>query len=252
METVGLIAAMPQESQALLHCIKGWEGTTPGSMRGFRLKMMERECLLITSGMGFKRASAAARILVETTHPQFLICFGIAGAVKEDLNIGDVVISANSCQLDEGLPSHFQPLAALSEAAWDGAVQALELVGSRLVHGTAITTGGSQLVMQPDDLDNPVLEMETAGIAQVAAKMGIPLLSIRSISDGPNAPIPLDLGEVMDENANLRIGRMLMMVLRRPQIILQSQKMMKNTRIACDHAAKVVAAVLNQPTKITT
>ena len=54
---------------------------------------------------------------------------------------------------------------------------------------------------------HPILEMETAGIAQVAAENGIPLLSIRAISDGPRAPIPFNLGEMMDEDANLRAGR---------------------------------------------
>ena len=92
--------------------------------------------------------------------------------------------------------------------------------------------------------------METAGIAQVAAEMGIPLASIRAISDGPQAPIPFDLEALLDEKYNLRIGKMLMLVLRRPQIIFQSRGMLRNSRIAADHAAKALVAALSQPSAV--
>jgi len=94
---------------------------------------------------------------------------------------------------------------------------------------------------------HPILEMETAGIAEVAARMGIPLVSIRSVSDGPQAPIPFDLEAVIDEEYNLRIGRMLMMVLRNPRIVFQSRRIMLNSRRAADHAARAVVAALSQP-----
>jgi adenosylhomocysteine nucleosidase len=212
---------------------------------------LERECQLIASGMGLKRAMDATRALVAGSHPRLLISFGIAGAVNADLHIGDVVVAGNTCLLDKGLPGQFRSLATLSGVAWDAASQAIQPVGARLVSGTIITTRGSQVVLQEiREMPNPVLEMETAGIAQVAAEMGILLMSIRSISDGPQSPIPFDLESVLDEKANLRIGRLLMLILRRPQLILQSRQMTKNSRKAADHAARVLVAALSQPTTI--
>jgi adenosylhomocysteine nucleosidase len=96
-------------------------------------------------------------------------------------------------------------------------------------------------------MHNPVLEKETAGIAQVAAEAGIPLLSIRSISDGPQAPIPFDLEEILNEEYNYRIGEMLLMVLRNPRILLQARQMLRNSRTAADHAARALVAALSQP-----
>jgi adenosylhomocysteine nucleosidase len=248
METIGLIAAMPQESDALLRCIKGWKRVAFGPFRGARFQLMDRACLLATSGMGINRAAESTRALLAGSSPHLLISFGIAGAVNDDLNIGDVVVSGNTCLLDKGLPGPFQHLALLSESAWNAAARALQPVSARLVHGTAITTRGSQVVLQQvAQMKNPVLEMETTGIAQVAAEMGIPLISIRSISDGPQSPIPLDLEAVMDEEYNFRIGKLLMMVLRRPQIIFQSRQMMQNSAKAAGHAARALVAVLSQP-----
>jgi nucleoside phosphorylase len=239
METIGLIAAMPQESDALLRCIKGWKRVTLGPFRGARFQLMDRDCLSVISGMGINRAAESTRALLAGSSPHLLVSFGIAGAVNDDLNIGDVVISGNTCLLDKGLPSPFQSLAPLSESAWNAAARALQPVSARLVHGTAITTRGSQVVLQQmAQMTNPVLEME------------IPLISIRSISDGPQSPIPLDLEAVMDEEYNFRIGKLLMMVLRHPQIIFQSRQMMQNSTKAADHAAKALVAMLSQPSPV--
>jgi adenosylhomocysteine nucleosidase len=251
METIGLIAAMPQESAALLRYIKVWKQTTFGPFRGARFKLLDRNCLLVTSGMGLERAMDAIHTLLTGSSPHLLVSFGIAGAVNNDLNIGDVVVAGNTCLLNKDLPGHFQSLNSLSEAAWDAAAQVLQPDGARLVSGTAITTRGSQVVPEGlEEMPHPVLEMETAGIAQIAAEMGIPLLSIRSISDGPQSPIPFDLEAILDDKDNLRIGRLLTMVLRRPQIIFQSRQILQNTRKAADHAARALVAILNQPSPV--
>ena len=248
METIGLIAAMPQESDALLRCIKGWKRIVLGPFRGARFRLMDRECLLATSGMGLKRAVDATRALLAGSSPQLLVSFGIAGAVNDDLNVGDVVVSGKTCLLDKGRPGKFQSLAALSEAAWKAANQILQPDSARLVPGIAITTRGSQVILQQlGEMTHPVLEMETAGIAQVAAEMGIPLLSIRSVSDGPQSPIPFDLEAILDEKDNLRIGKLFMLVLCRPQLIFKSRQMMQHSRKAADHAARALVAVLSQP-----
>ncbi len=251
METIGLIAAMPQESKALLRCIEGWKRTALGPFQGVRFRLMNRECVLATSGMGLKRAMDATRALLAGSSPQLLVSFGIAGAVNADLNIGDVVVAGKTCLLDKGQPGLFQPLASLSGTAWNAATQVLLADGARLVPGMAITTRGSQVVLQQlKEMAHPVLEMETAGIAQVAAEMGIPLLSIRSVSDGPQSPIPFDLEAILDEKDNLHIGKLLMLVLRRPQIVFQSRQMLRNSGKAADHAARALIAALSQPSPV--
>jgi len=251
METIGLVAAMPLESTALLRCIKGWKRIELGFYRGFRFQINDRSCVLITSGMGLSRAADATRTLHVKANPDLLISFGIAGAVKDDLNIGDVVVSGNTCLMDKGLLGKSHPLASMSREAWNTAAQVLQLHEVRLVSGTALTTRGSQVFPEEcREIANPILEMETAGIAQVAAELKIPLLSIRSISDGPRFPIPFDLEAILDDKDDIHIGRLLMLVLHNPVIILQSRFIILNSKIAADHAAKVLLAALNQPSPL--
>jgi adenosylhomocysteine nucleosidase len=247
MQTIGIIAALPQEREACLRFIRKSQRSLTGPFRCDRFRLNGRDCWLITSGMGLKRAEQAARALLRVTSLQLLVSVGVAGAVNADLDIGDVVISTNAFLLDQGLPVSFQPLALLSEAAWQAAVKALQPRRARLFYGTAVTSHGAQFIKhQPEQIITPVLEMETVGIAQVAAEKGIPLLSLRAISDGPRAPLPFNLEAVMDEDYNLRIGKIFKSILFHPRILLKLMLLGTNTRLAAVNAATALIAALSQ------
>jgi len=251
MATIGLIAAMPEESEALLRRVKGWKRIALGTFRGYHFNQSGWDGLLVQSGIGLKRAMDATHILLAAINPQFLVSFGIAGAVNGDLQIGDVVLADHTCLLEQTVAGQLQPLAHISDTAWQAVLQALHARGARLLSGTVITTRGSQTVqLQGMSMTNPVLDMETFGVAQVAAEKGIALLSIRSISDGPQSPIPFDLDAMMDEKYNFRIGKILVAVLSQPKIIFQFKHLIQNSRKAADHAAIALLAILDQPSPI--
>lgn len=247
MQTIGLIAATRQESNAVLRYIKHWDRFAAGSSGGKRFALAGRTCLLVTSGMGVRRAGQAARDLIEKHAARTLVSFGIAGAVETDLRIGDVIAVEIVCRLEQGIPGPRLPLAAWPEIAREAAAQALSRRGVRLLPGTAVTTGGAQVInYQPGELMHPILEMETAAIAQVAVEHGVPLFSLRAISDCPSEPIPFDLGEIMDDNANPRAGRLLKAISRHPGVILKFGRFGRNTRIAASSVAIALLAALSQ------
>jgi adenosylhomocysteine nucleosidase len=247
MEPIGLIAAIPLERDALLRCIKRWNRISLGSFHCICFEVSGHTCLLVTSGMGVRRASKATRNLCAAFTPRVLISFGIAGAVEADVRVGDVVAAEAYCRLEDGVPEVCSSLAIWPAAVREAAGQALSVRDARLLAGTAVTTNGSQVTMnQLENMLHPILEMETAGIAMVAAEKGIPLYSIRAISDGPQAPIPFNLGEMMDEDANLNVNRLLKTIVRQPRILSQGRRMMQNSRIAANNAAAALLAVLSQ------
>ncbi len=247
METIGLIAAMPQERDAVLRCIQGWKRISLGPFQGHWFERSGLTCIMITSGVGVRRAGEAVRTLIETNLPGFLISFGIAGAVEAEMQVGDVIVAKAVCPLEEGLPGRCLPLATWPEAARGAAARVLSSRGARLLAGTAVTTRGSRVrENQVGSLLHPVLELETAGIARVAAEKGIPLFSLRAISDGPQAPIPFDVGEMLDADDHLNGGKILRAIARQPRLVLQSGQFMRNTRIAADNAAAALLAALSQ------
>jgi adenosylhomocysteine nucleosidase len=245
MEIIGLIAAMTQERDALLRLFRGVETIRLGSDRCHRFKISGQECVLITSGMGIRRAGRAAQSLVEAGPPRLFISFGIAGAVEPELEIGDVVAATAFCKLERDGLSPVQNLASLPDQPCQDITRVIAGRGARFFTGTAVSTSGSQAVELLEKLRHPVLEMETAGIARVANDEGIPLLSIRSISDGPRAPIPLNLDEMMDEDANLKFGKLIKAVFRHPGILLKARQMLRNSQIAADNAAIALVAALD-------
>jgi adenosylhomocysteine nucleosidase len=246
VEIIGLLAAMKQESAAFLHIVKGYERVSVGNFQGYRFKISQRNFLLVTSGMGIQRAAEAARTLLDIYSPGLLISFGIAGAVEQELEIGDVILAQSTCRLEGSTVGSFLHLAAWSNTARLAISQALAARGNYLYTGTAVTTIGSQASKaEAGALIHPILEMETAGIAQVALEKRIPLLSLRAISDGPRAPIPFDLGDVMDAEVNLQTSRLLAAIIRKPGILSSSLQMLRNSRVAYKSAARALHAALH-------
>jgi adenosylhomocysteine nucleosidase len=244
-EIVGLIAAMAMEARPLLNLIGRHERTVTGAFHSYRFTLSGRDCLLVESGMGMARASDAARAVCSSLRPGLLVSFGIAGAARGGLRIGDVVVATGTCLLDKGRTVGFTALASLPESALRAVEQALTPRRAGIFSGTAITTRGSQVVeLEPGDPVNPVLEMETFGISQVALEQGIPLLSIRSISDTPDQPIPVPMEELMDEDFNLQIGKIIKTCARHPSLLPRLLRLGVNGKKAAFNAALAVMAML--------
>lgn len=248
MEKIGIITAISQETEALLQRVEQWKCIPIGPLRAYRFRLLERDCFLIESGMGVRRAENATQALLACANPHFLVSFGVAGAVEDDLQIGDVVLARNTCSLEQGILSQFHRLASFSDEARQAVAQVLEPRGAQLYSGTAITTRGSQIILrQAETIEHPVLEMETIGIARIAAEKGISLLSLRAISDCPQEPIPFNLDIFTDEEGNLRLGKMIVTVIGQPRILFHSIRLLRNVRRAADNAATALITALRQP-----
>jgi len=237
---------MPEEVRPLLQRLQGWEKRRMGRFTAYSFQLAGQDCRLVQSGIGLQRAGEATRTLLAAWHPDRLVSFGVAGAVHDDLKIGDVVSISSAALLNQGVAGPPVRLAALSGAAWQAAAEALQPVGAQIVMGTAFTTPGSQSVaVEPPGIENPVLEMETSAIAQVAAEHAIPLLALRGISDNPRYPLPIDPATVMDENYRLQPGKLILALIRHPEIILKARRMRRNTAMAAENAAMAVIATLS-------
>jgi adenosylhomocysteine nucleosidase len=242
-----LIAAMNEECRPLLRRVQGWEKCRVGAFPGFRFRLAGRDCLLVQSGIGQERAGAATRALVAALQLHRLVSFGVAGALQSGLQIGDVVSVRSVMRLEHGLAGPMTPLATLSGAAQAAVDKVLQSAGKRLILGSALTTHGSQVIKSDlSEMENPVLEMETAAIALAALENGVPLMALRGISDNPEEPLPVDPDSVMDENYRLQVGKLLSALIRRPEIIFKARRMRRNSAMAAENTAMAVIAAIGQ------
>jgi adenosylhomocysteine nucleosidase len=247
-ETIGLIAAMAMEARPVLLVLGPWTQFTVSGRPLYHLALDGVECVLVESGIGAERAAAASEAILSACSPRYLVSFGIAGAVEPEIHIGDVIVARNAATFEHGALGHIRALACLSKKAYQAVVHAVEAHGIRLFDGTAITTTGPQ---PPESLlgtwTHPILEMETAAIADVAQKHGTPLLSIRSISDAPEEPIPMAVEDLVDENGTLRVARIAGRLLRHPSMLSRLIRVGRNGARASENAAMVVTTILRDP-----
>jgi nucleoside phosphorylase len=247
METVAFIAAMRQETRPLLRLVgpsrRDWIGRFPC----FRFELHGRDCVLLETGVGIARATDGARALISLFRPCLAVSFGIAGAPRQGLAVGDVVAGRGVHRLVAGRAGHAQPLAALSEAVFGAAAEPLRPFGAKLSWGSMVTTPGDQALSADNAvMENPVLEMESAGIADACAEAGVPLYAFRAISDSIEEPLPFSLSDYLDDRQQLMAGRLAAAVIRRPRLLPALLRLGRNARRAADNAAAVALAAVQE------
>lgn len=248
--TIGLIAAMPEEIKPLLRQVGPYRRERAGSFNIYRFSLANGEVCLIESGMGAAKGAAAARALIDTACPSVIINFGFAGAVTAGPSVGDLIVAnrlffhqhrsfSEQYDLDQDLSELMEM--ALAKGCWKKPFQ--------VYRGTFITAGeivkkGELAGILPQGVANPVLDMETAAVAQVAAGLKIPIVAVRAISDAADEELGFSLEELTDNELNVRIGMVLWTVARKPWIIPQLLRLARNAKRAGDNLAYGVRVVL--------
>jgi adenosylhomocysteine nucleosidase len=249
-KVIGLIAAMPEEVRPL---IRGVGPVTREKLAGFnvhRFRASGNEIVLIESGIGVTRAAQATRALIDATAPEVLLNFGLGGAVLPGPSVGDIVVADRLLFFKERLfanqvgltPALTDELAATLEGKCPGA-------GYRIHRGTFVTTGeivgkGMLAGLLPAGTANPVLEMETTGVARVASEWNIPLVAVRAISDGTDEELDFSIADFTDREMRIRGWKVLWTIARKPRIIPQLVRLERNSRLAGRNLATAVLAII--------
>jgi adenosylhomocysteine nucleosidase len=249
-KTVGLIAAMPDEVRPLLKKVGSYDKSVLDGFPLYRFSVAGRRCLLIESRIGTKRAERATQALIASEHPEVIISFGFGGAVRSGMAVGDLAI-ARSIRLHQGRYPDAREGIVLPVAA--KVRQTLEAVCDQ--RGCAIREGDfltSEIILNkkelagdlPQDVVNPVLDMETWAVALVAAREKIPLLAIRAVSDAADEELGFSIGEFTDSDMNMRISKILSTIARKPGIIPQLIRLARNSRMAGRNLAAAVERLI--------
>lgn len=142
--------------------------------------------VLATTGMGKQQAQAAARFVLDAYSLSHLISFGFAGALTNDLRIGDVVLGER-WHAEQGKDELLHPV-VLDRQTRALAEQALARAGVEFTTAVGVTV--HDLLCDPAEktalaerTGARIADMESTWIAAVAAKRGVPFLGLRAISD---------------------------------------------------------------------
>ena len=198
IKKIGIIGAMEEEVKALREKLAGAELLQKASMDFYSGTLNGVEAVVVRSGIGKVNAGICTQILADVYQVDAVINTGIAGSLKPEINIGDIVISTLQHDMDATgfgyepgvIPqmetSCFQADGELIEkakAACEEAVPDIQIFTGRVVSGDQFVSDRSVKERIAERFDGMCTEMEGAAIAQAAYLNHIPFVIIRAISD---------------------------------------------------------------------
>ncbi|QNK01177.1 purine and other phosphorylase-like protein, family 1 [Dyella telluris] len=207
--TVGIVTALAAEAHAL----------TPRSLRVREATRLDAGSSIYLSGMGQEAARLGALALIEAG-AQALVSFGVAGGLAPGLRSGTLLCPA--CVLDER--SHdYQP-----DPSWRAALLQrlaatnlpLMAQGSLLSLPVPLLTATEKGAMR-ERHQSLAVDMESAAIARVADEYRIPFVVLRAVVDERDDHVPAALQAGIDAWGRPLAARMLLALLRRPQLLAE-------------------------------
>ena len=197
---LGIIGAMDVEVAKLKANLTDVEIIIKAGMEFNKGKFHGKEIVIVRSGIGKVNAGICTQILVDLFKVSAIINTGIAGSLKNEINIGDIVISTDALQHDVdatnfGYELGFIPqmkalsfnadekLISLAEDCCREVLTDINTFKGRIVSGDQFIADKSKKDFIASTFAGFCTEMEGAAIAQAAYLNDIPFVIIRAISD---------------------------------------------------------------------
>lgn len=214
---LGIIGAMDEEVAKIKEEMTDVTVTTVAGMDFYEGKLGGKDAVVVRSGIGKVNAGMCTQILADRFHISAVINTGIAGSLKNEINIGDIVLSTDTVQHDMdasgfgykigqiprvdtfSFPAD-SALIELAEACNRKVNPEIQVFRGRVVSGDQFISDKEKKRWLIETFDGSCTEMEGAAIAQAAYLNGIPYLVIRAISDKADDSAGMDYA-VFEEQA---------------------------------------------------
>lgn len=200
MNKIGIIGAMEEEVEQLKQLMTNVNVYRKASMDFYTGLLEGKECIIVRSGIGKVNAAVCAQILIDTYQVKIVINTGVAGALKAEINVGDMVISTDAMQHDVDakgfgydygmIPQMETSVFKAEERITDLAYHVSKNVNPDIETHLGRIVSGDQFISDKEKKDwisatfnAHCTEMEGGAIAQTAYLNQIPFLILRTISD---------------------------------------------------------------------
>ena len=209
MGTIGIIGAMEVEVKELKEQMQITRQLTKAGMEFCEGILEGQDVVVVRSGVGKVNAAVCTQILIDVFDVKAVINTGIAGSLKAEINIGDLVISSDLVHHDMDAVSFGYPKGQIPQmdvfsfeadkALADLAEKVCEEVNPEIqvFHGRVVS--GDQFIADKETKENIstlfagyCTEMEGAAIAQTAHLNEVPFVVLRAISDKADDSASMD------------------------------------------------------------
>lgn len=200
MHCIGIIGAMEEEVSILKEKMTDITVEKKASMEFYKGRLNGKEAVIVRSGIGKVNAAVCTQILADDYHVDSVINTGIAGSLRAEINIGDIVLSTDTMQHDVDAREFGYPIGQIprmetlafpaDEKLRTLAAEVCRQVNPEIQVFEGRVVSGDQFVAEKQLKEQIIAntkgcctEMEGAAIGQAAWLNAIPYLVIRAISD---------------------------------------------------------------------
>ncbi len=220
------MGAMPEEIEPLIEKLDNVQTMVYGANMYYEGSYHGQEVVVAYSKIGKVFATLTATMLIEKFGCDTLLFSGVAGAINEELKIGDLIIAESLCQHDLDITAFGHPFGyvpegevciSTDEGLRNIAKEVAKQKGLTLKEGIIAT--GDQFVANEerknwigDTFNADALEMEGASVAVVCDALNVPFFILRAISDSADMDASFNFDEFLESSAKISADVILGMV----------------------------------------
>ena len=202
MVCIGVIGAMEEEVASLINQMEDAESKTMAGMTFNKGKLWNQDAVVVQSGIGKVNMAICTQILVDDYQVDAIINTGIAGSLKSQIDIGDIVVSTDTLQHDMdatgfgyakgqiprmdvlSFPAD-ENLIKLAMSVCERVNPEIHVFAGRVVSGDQFVSDREVKNQIKSDFDGFCTEMEGAAIAQAAYLNQVPYVVLRALRGAP-------------------------------------------------------------------
>ncbi len=212
MNKIGIIGAMELEVAALKSKLELKNVVDKAGMKFHEGILNGKDVVIVQCGIGKVNAGICVQILADLFAVNTVINTGVAGSLRAEINIGDIVVSTDACEHDMDVSalgyepsiipqmetSFFKADRKLIEEAIAVCREVnpeINVYEGRIVSGDQFISDGAVKDRLIQQFDGSCAEMEGAAIAHAAFLNKIPYIVLRAISDKADGSAHMDYPE---------------------------------------------------------
>ena len=214
---IGILCAMREELEPILEYMKVKERLNHANNIYYLAEFEGKDIVLAYSKIGKVNAALSATVMIEKFKIKKLLFSGVAGAIDEDLKIGDLIIATKTAQHDVdltvfGYEPGFIPESRvffecdknLNDLAFDVARKLnIKLKSGIIASGDQFIHSQEKKEWIKNTFNASAIEMEGAAVGCVCFNENIPFFMLRSISDTAEEGAGVDFDEFLEESSKV-------------------------------------------------
>jgi nucleoside phosphorylase len=181
---IAVTFALPAESSGFLRRLHNTTRSDHNGVKVIRGEIDNRVIEVLHTGVGEKVCRQRIGRFLQDRKFECLISAGFAGALDDRLKVGDLLLARNFSTVELSEPQSF--------------LSNLPVHIANLLTVPSMIESGVQRNKSAQTTSSAAVDMETEFIARACVEHGIPLISLRVITDTPSKPFPAPANVLFD------------------------------------------------------